>query len=141
MIHSFTRLREPKSRNLEKKMKCSVCMKKKEATATKTNLTNKTRRWILKRELWWQSSLRVIRISFSGEYLQRFLIAVFFAIFASCTKGKVHRKKVKKLTSVNFAFTYTYTLKKLTLLLFPQAYMENFEKCAKHKRKKHFISY
>ena len=49
MIHSFTRLREPKSRNLEKKMKCSDCMKKKEATAAKTNLTNKTERWILKK--------------------------------------------------------------------------------------------
>ena len=35
------------------------------------------------------------------------------------TKGKVHNKKSKKkLTSVSFAFTHTYTLKKLTLLLF-----------------------
>ena len=33
-------------------------------------------------------------------------------------KGKVHEKKVKKLTSVSFAFTHTYTLEKLTLLLF-----------------------
>ena len=34
-------------------------------------------------------------------------------------KGKVHRKKSKKkLTSVSFAFTHTYTLEKLTLLLF-----------------------
>ena len=34
-------------------------------------------------------------------------------------KGKVHEKKVKKkLTSVRFAFTHTYTLEKLTLLLF-----------------------
>ena len=33
--------------------------------------------------------------------------------------GKVHRKKSKKkLTSVSFAFTHTYTLEKLTLLLF-----------------------
>ena len=42
-------------------------------------------------------------------------------------KGKVHKRKVKK--SVSFAFTHTYTLEKLTLLLFfPQANMENFEK-------------
>ena len=35
------------------------------------------------------------------------------------SKGKVHEKKVKnKLTSVSFAFTHTYTLKKLTLFLF-----------------------
>ena len=35
------------------------------------------------------------------------------------TQGKVHRKKSKKkLTSVSFAFTHTYTLEKLTLLLF-----------------------
>ena len=33
-------------------------------------------------------------------------------------EGKVHKKKVKKLTSVTFAFTHTYTLEKLTLLLF-----------------------
>ena len=34
-------------------------------------------------------------------------------------KGKVHEKKSKKiLTSVSFAFTHTYTLEKLTLLLF-----------------------
>ena len=34
-------------------------------------------------------------------------------------KGKVYRKKSKKkLTSVSFAFTHTYTLEKLTLLLF-----------------------
>ena len=51
------------------------------------------------------------------------------------------KKSKKKLTSVSFAFTHTYTLEKLTLLpFFPQAYMENFEKCAKRKRKKHFIS-
>ena len=31
----------------------------------------------------------------------------------------MHEKKVKKkLTSVSFAFTHTYTLEKLTLLLF-----------------------
>ena len=34
-------------------------------------------------------------------------------------RGKVHNKKSrKKLTSVSFAFTHTYTLEKLTLLLF-----------------------
>ena len=56
-------------------------------------------------------------------------------------RGRCKIKKSKtKLTSVSFAFTHTYTLEKLTLLLFfPQAYMENFEKCAKSKRKKHFI--
>ena len=38
------------------------------------------------------------------------------------TKGKVHRKKSKKkITSVSFAFTHTYTLEKITLLLsFPK---------------------
>ena len=40
-------------------------------------------------------------------------------LFSKCSKGKVHRKKSKKrLTSVSFAFTHTYTLEKLTLLLF-----------------------
>ena len=35
-------------------------------------------------------------------------------------KGKVHEKKSKKkITSVSFAFTHTYTLRRLTLLLFP----------------------
>ena len=33
-------------------------------------------------------------------------------------KGKVQKKSTKKLTSVSFAFTHTYTLEKLTLLLF-----------------------
>ena len=52
--------------------------------------------------------------------------------FEKCAKNKIKsiaeslialrerciEKKVKKLTSVSFAFTHTYTLKKLTLLLF-----------------------
>ena len=33
-------------------------------------------------------------------------------------KGKVHKKSKKKITSVSFAFTHTYTLEKLTLLLY-----------------------
>ena len=44
-------------------------------------------------------------------------------------------KRKKKLTNVSFAFTHTYTLEKLTFFLFfPQAYMENFEKCAKTQK-------
>ena len=48
-------------------------------------------------------------------------------------KGKVQKKKLKKnLTSVSFAFTHTYTaVKTNSFRLFPQAYMETFEKCAK----------
>ena len=48
-------------------------------------------------------------------------------------KGKVQKKKLKKnLTSVSFAFTHTYTaVKTNSFRFFPQAYMENFEKCAK----------
>ena len=42
------------------------------------------------------------------------------------------KKKEKNLTSVSFAFTHTYTPVKTNIFpLFPQAYMENFEKCAK----------
>ena len=50
-------------------------------------------------------------------------------------RGRCRKNKSKKeLTSVSFPFTHTYTLEKLTLLLFfPQASMENFEKCAKEK--------
>ena len=33
--------------------------------------------------------------------------------------GEGAKKSKKKLTSVSFAFTHTYTLEKLTLLLFP----------------------
>ena len=48
-------------------------------------------------------------------------------------KGKVQKKKIEKnLTSVSFAFTHTYTaVKTNSFRFFPQAYMENFEKCAK----------
>ena len=43
--------------------------------------------------------------------------------------------KKQKKTSVSFAFTHTYTLEKLTFFLFfSQAYMENFEKCAKTQK-------
>ena len=42
------------------------------------------------------------------------------------------KKKEKNLTSVSFAFTHTYTPVKTNIFpFFPQAYMENFEKCAK----------
>ena len=56
-------------------------------------------------------------------------------------KGEVHRKKVKK-TNKCYQFclyTYVHSRKTNTFTFFPQAYMENFEKCAKRKRKKHFI--
>ena len=43
----------------------------------------------------------------------------------------------KKLTSVSFAFTHTYTPVKTNI--FPQAYMENFEKCAKTQKLKQKI--
>ena len=47
--------------------------------------------------------------------------------------GKGAKKNLKKnLTSVSFAFTHTYTaVKTNSFRFFPQAYMENFEKCAK----------
>ena len=50
----------------------------------------------------------------------------------------MHKKKrEKKLTSVSFAFTHTYTLAKTNIFpFFPQAYMENFEKCAKTQKQK-----
>ena len=44
------------------------------------------------------------------------------------------QKKIeeKNLTSVSFAFTHAYTaVKTNSFRFFPQAYMENFEKCAK----------
>ena len=51
-------------------------------------------------------------------------------------KGKV-QKKGKKLTNVSFAFTHTYTPVKTNIFpFFPQAYMENFEKCAKTQKQK-----
>ena len=37
-------------------------------------------------------------------------------------------------------YTYIHSQKTNTFTFFPQAYMENFEKCVKRKRKKHFIS-
>ena len=47
-------------------------------------------------------------------------------------KGAKKRKEKKNLTSVSFAFTHTYTPVKTNIFrFFPQAYMENFEKCAK----------
>ena len=46
-------------------------------------------------------------------------------------KGKVQKKRGEKLTNVSFAFTHTYTPVKTNIFpFFPQAYMENFEKCA-----------
>ena len=39
--------------------------------------------------------------------------------FLGRTLGRGPTKSKKKLTSVSFAFTHTYTLEKLTLLLFP----------------------
>ena len=46
------------------------------------------------------------------------------------------KKKKKKLTNVSFAFTHTYTpVKTIIFRLFPQAYMENFKKCAKPTKK------
>ena len=43
----------------------------------------------------------------------------YISTLAVCTQGKVQKKEKKKeLTSVSFAFTHTYTLEKLTLLLF-----------------------
>ena len=59
------------------------------------------------------------------------------------SKGKVHEKKVKKkLTSVSFAFTHTYTLEKLTLLLFSPSVHGQFWKMCKTQKKKtfHFIT-
>ena len=54
----------------------------------------------------------------------------------------MHRKKSKKkLTSVSFAFTHTYTLEKLTLLLFfPKRTWKILKNVQNAKEKKHFIS-
>ena len=50
------------------------------------------------------------------------------------------KKTRKKVTSVSFAFTHTYTpVKTNTFPFFPQAYMENFEKCAKTQKLKQKI--
>ena len=55
-------------------------------------------------------------------------------------KGKVQKKTRKKITSVSFAFSHTYTPVKTNIFpFFPQAYMENFEKLQKQKNKKHYI--
>ena len=49
-----------------------------------------------------------------------------------CVRERCKEKKLKKnLTSVSFAFTHTYTaVKTNSFRFFPQAYMENFDKCA-----------
>ena len=50
------------------------------------------------------------------------------------------KNKEKKLTSVSFAFTHTYTHVKTNIFpFFPQAYMENFEKCAKTQTQRYAI--
>ena len=53
--------------------------------------------------------------------------------FGSLHLGKgAKKRKEKKLTSVSFAFTHTYTPLKTNIFpFFPQANMEKFEKCAK----------
>ena len=71
---------------------------------------------------------------------------VFLLSIARSIKGKEEQRRIiqnelgkgaktkgeKKLTSVSFAFTPTYTPVKTNMFpFFPQAYMENFEKCAK----------
>ena len=68
--------------------------------------------------------------------------APFHSYISKKPSGKgAWKKSKKKLTSVSFVFTHTYTLEKLTLLLlFSPSIHGNFEKCAKRKRKKHFIS-
>ena len=54
--------------------------------------------------------------------------------------GKVQKNKEKKLTSVSFAFTHTHTPVKTNIFpFFPQANMENFEKCAKTQKLKQKI--
>ena len=61
------------------------------------------------------------------------LIFDSFLIDMDMSKGKVQKKKLKKnLTSVSSAFIHTYTaVKTNSFRFFPQAYMDNFEKCAK----------
>ena len=56
-----------------------------------------------------------------------------FEVHMNLIKGKVQKKiEEKNLTNVSFAFTLTYTtVKTNSFRFFPQAYMENFEKCAK----------
>ena len=56
------------------------------------------------------------------------------------TLSKFRGGPVKKTTLQFCLYTYIHSRKTNTFTFFPQAYMENFEKCAKRKRKKHFIS-
>ena len=46
------------------------------------------------------------------------LMIKMLALCGSTLRERCIEKKVKKLTSVSFAFTHTYTLAKLALLLF-----------------------
>ena len=51
-------------------------------------------------------------------------------------RERCQKNKEKKITSVSFAFTHTYTPVKTNIFpFFPQAYMENFEKCANPETK------
>ena len=70
-------------------------------------------------------------------------LASLESVFPSFPKGKVHKKKVKKkLTSVSFAFTHTYTLEKLTLLLFSPKRIWKILKNVQNAKEKtfHFIT-
>ena len=60
----------------------------------------------------------------------------------SLTERCIEKKVKKKLTSVSFAFTHTYTLEKLTLLLFSPSVHGKFWKMCKTQKKKtfHFIT-
>ena len=52
-------------------------------------------------------------------------------------KGKVQKNKEKKLTSVSFALTHTYTPVKTNIFpFFPQAYMENLAIVWEKRKKK-----
>ena len=68
-----------------------------------------------------------------GEKEHKNKMSTFLA-YTYLPKGKVQKKKIeeKNLTSVSFTFPHTYTaVKTNSFRFFPQAYMENFEKCAK----------
>ena len=55
-------------------------------------------------------------------------------------RERCKKTRKKKLTSVSFALTHTYTPVKTNIFpFFPQAYMENFEKCAKTQKLKQKI--
>ena len=57
------------------------------------------------------------------------------------SKGKVQKKQGKKLTSVSFALTHTYTPVKTNIFpFFPQAYMENLAIVWEKRKKKTNIS-